>query len=43
MVKTNVYQVLTHAGQPVGRRWPHILANMWIDYWSTSMVYVILG
>ena len=34
MVKTSTYQVLTHAGQPVGSRWEHMWANVWAHYWS---------
>ena len=34
MVETSKYQVLTHAGQPVGSGWAKMWANMWAHYWS---------
>ena len=36
MDKINVYQVLTHADQPVGSRWVHMWANVREHYWSHS-------
>ena len=30
----NVYQLLTHAGQCIGRVWVYMWANVWVHHWS---------